>query len=211
MNKTVRIFSNDSRFLRMLELELNSLGIDVVNNELFTDNIERGWFSVVDLDTDEVPKLEHIENSEKVIYFSKKEEYNFKDKMISNSVFFKRPFSMSDFLDVFKIIKTDNDTKSRSSHSLSSKQTILIINDADKTAIWGDVKISLSENEYRVLSYLYENRNSIIDRKTLNSLFDAKDGNIGDVYICHLRKKIDHRLGIKIIYTIHGKGYMLKN
>ena len=27
----------------------------------------------------------------------------------------------------------------------------------------------------------------------------------------HLRKKIDNPLGIKLIYTVRGKGYMLKN
>ena len=34
---------------------------------------------------------------------------------------------------------------------------------------------------------------------------------MGDVYICHLRRKIDNKLGLKLIYTIRGKGYMLKN
>ena len=119
---------------------------------------------------------------------------------------------MSDFLSAFDGDEISAASQKRSTTKIKHhKPHFLTVSQESTEAIWGDVKISLSENEYRVLSYLYENRNSIIDRKTLNSLLDAKDGNIGDVYICHLRKKIDHRLGIKIIYTIHGKGYMLKN
>jgi two-component system copper resistance phosphate regulon response regulator CusR len=73
--------------------------------------------------------------------------------------------------------------------------------------VWGGVW----KNEYKVLSVLCENRGETVDRDRIYSILGAEEGNMGDVYICHLRKKIDNPLGIKLIYTVRGKGYMLKN
>jgi DNA-binding response OmpR family regulator len=69
----------------------------------------------------------------------------------------------------------------------------------------------LSDNEYKVLSVLCENRGEAVPREEICSLLGVTDGNMGDVYICHLRRKIDNKLGLKLIYTVRGKGYMLKN
>jgi DNA-binding response OmpR family regulator len=81
----------------------------------------------------------------------------------------------------------------------------------DKSAVWGDVRISLSDYEYKVLSLLCDNRCEVVEREQISALLGVDDGNMGDVYICHLRRKIDNKLGIKLIYTIRGRGYMLKN
>jgi len=58
---------------------------------------------------------------------------------------------------------------------------------------------------------LYQNRGETVNRETIDMLLGADDSNMGDVYICHLRRKIDNKLGLKLIYTIRGKGYTLKN
>ena len=47
----------------------------------------------------------------------------------------------------------------------------------------------------------------IISRERIMGLLGADDGNISDVYICHLRKKLDEKLGRKLIITERGKGY----
>ena len=43
--------------------------------------------------------------------------------------------------------------------------------------------------------------------KALNKIFDVTDGNIVDVYIHHLRKKLEEPFSRKIIYTVRSKGY----
>ena len=48
-------------------------------------------------------------------------------------------------------------------------------------------------------------------REEIDAILSVDDGNMSDVYICHLRRKLDNKLGLKLIYTIRGKGYMLKN
>ena len=119
---------------------------------------------------------------------------------------------MSDFLSVFDGIETSVISPKRSTGKVKyNKPHFLTVNEVANEAIWGDVKIPLSENEYKVLSLLCENRGEPVEREKIYLLLGAEDGNMGDVYICHLRRKIDNKLGLKLIYTIRGKGYMLKN
>ena len=212
MSKTVRIFSADNRFSRMLELELSSLEFNVViNDSINEDSLNNEICSVVDLDSINVSELRGIEKSELLIFFSKNEKRNFKFKLSNKQVFFKRPFSMSDFLDVFKNAKKNEQSKSKSSDVRKSKPMIINVSETDRSALWGDLKIPLSESEFKVLYLLCKNRGNVVYRDAINTVLGAIDGNIGDVYICHLRQKIDNMLGIKLIYTIRGMGYLLKN
>ena len=91
------------------------------------------------------------------------------------------------------------------------KPNCLTVLELDKAAVWGNQVIPLSDNEYKILSLLCDNRYKIVERERIYAALGAEYGNMGDVYICHLRKKIDNKLGLKLIYTIRGKGYMLKN
>ena len=86
----------------------------------------------------------------------------------------------------------------------------LICDKESKTAHYGDMKFTLSEYEYKTLSLLCEKRGEVVTREEIEKLLNFDSGNMGDVYICHLRKKIDNNLGLKLITTVRGKGYMLK-
>ena len=67
----------------------------------------------------------------------------------------------------------------------------LTVDQNSKNAIWGDEVIPLSDNEYKVLTLLYQNRGETVNRETIDMLLGADDSNMGDVYVCHLRKKIE--------------------
>ncbi len=81
------------------------------------------------------------------------------------------------------------------------------INKAAMTATLHGNTVKLSEYELRVLKILCESKGECVSRERLNSFLGADDGNIADVYICHLRKKLESPNGTKIIYTVRGKGY----
>ena len=68
--------------------------------------------------------------------------------------------------------------------------------------------IPLSKYEAKLLKLLCENSGRCVTRKDILSLFGADDSNISDVYICHLRNKLETPFGIKVIYTVRGEGYM---
>ena len=75
-------------------------------------------------------------------------------------------------------------------------------------------KIDLTAKEYGLLEYLLRNKGRIVTRTTIiehvwDLHFDS-DTNLVDVYIRYLRKKIDDDFEQKLIHTIRGVGYVLK-
>ena len=66
----------------------------------------------------------------------------------------------------------------------------------------------LTEHEYKLLEKLGE-INAPVSRESLMKLLGADEGNIADVYISRLRKKLETPYGSRIIETVRGKGYKL--
>ncbi len=75
-------------------------------------------------------------------------------------------------------------------------------------------EIQLSAKEYALLEYLMHNQGIILSREKIEDHiwnFDYEGGtNVVDVYISYLRKKIDEGHEIKLIHTIRGRGYVLR-
>lgn len=78
----------------------------------------------------------------------------------------------------------------------------------------GDNEINLTPKEYSILEYLLRNKNHVVSRMKLTEhvyeyQFDP-DTNVIDVYINKLRNKIDKDSDQRILHTIRGIGYMIK-
>ncbi|WP_449436260.1 response regulator transcription factor [Pedobacter steynii] len=85
---------------------------------------------------------------------------------------------------------------------------------SSKTAKRNNKSINLTATEYRLLEYFVKNANKILSRiQILENVWDI-DFNMGtnvvDVYVNYLRKKIDSGTGQKLIHTVFGMGYILK-
>ncbi len=78
----------------------------------------------------------------------------------------------------------------------------------------GGVEISLSSREFALLESLIRHKGAILSRTQLeNQVWDygfEGGSNIVDVYIRYLRKKIDDPFEKKLIHTVRGAGYTLK-
>lgn len=78
----------------------------------------------------------------------------------------------------------------------------------------GDRTIELSAKEYQLLEYLMHNKGIVLSREKLENHvwnFDYEGGtNVVDVYISYLRKKIDDGEETKLIQTVRGRGYVLR-
>lgn len=78
----------------------------------------------------------------------------------------------------------------------------------------GNAKIALSAKEYALLEYLMRNAGIVLSREKIENHiwnFDYEGGtNIVDVYIRYLRKKIDDGYEEKLIHTVRGSGYVLR-
>ena len=73
----------------------------------------------------------------------------------------------------------------------------------------------MTNREFELLRMLMKNRNIVLDREKLMNEVCGYDyigeTNIIDVYIRYLRTKIDDRYGIKLIQTVRGVGYVIKD
>jgi len=78
-----------------------------------------------------------------------------------------------------------------------------------------DSTVDLSATEYRLLEYLVRRAESIVSRDQLAEHVWGEEyhgqSNVADVYISYLRKKVDTDQGRRLIHTIRGLGYMLKD
>jgi len=89
------------------------------------------------------------------------------------------------------------------------------INDYTKKVKRSEIEVSLTSTEYKLLVYFMNNPGKVISR---NEILDAVWGvnydlgtNVVDVYVNYLRKKLDIGSKKKIIHTVIGMGYVLKN
>ena len=82
------------------------------------------------------------------------------------------------------------------------------------TVTRGGQEITLTAKEYSLLEFLLRNKNQVLSRQKIEDNvwnFDYSGGtNIVDVYIKYLRKKIDEGFPVRLIHTVRGVGYILK-
>jgi two-component system, OmpR family, copper resistance phosphate regulon response regulator CusR len=83
-----------------------------------------------------------------------------------------------------------------------------------KTANRGGKEIKLTYTEYRLLEYFMKNQRKVLSRTDLlenvwGINFDLGT-NVVDVYLNYLRNKVDKGFGQKLIHTVVGMGYVMK-
>ncbi|MBN1989434.1 MAG: response regulator transcription factor [Bacteroidales bacterium] len=90
----------------------------------------------------------------------------------------------------------------------------LEINTDAKTVKRHDTLIELTAKEFNLLEYLVKNQGRVISRAEISEhIWDINfdtGTNIIDVYVNFLRKKIDRDFTPKLIHTVIGMGYILK-
>ena len=83
-----------------------------------------------------------------------------------------------------------------------------------KEVFRGETEITLTAREFRLLEYLLKNKNRVVSRiDILENVWEVDfdlGTNVIDVYINYLRKKIEDDSSRKIIKTVIGMGYVIK-
>ena len=96
------------------------------------------------------------------------------------------------------------------SQNKNAQDAALYLKDGkEKAVVYKNIRIPLTESEWKLLVRLASSVGSTVTREELRKLFETDDGNITDVYICHLRRKLEIPFGERIIRTVRGKGYQL--
>ena len=78
-----------------------------------------------------------------------------------------------------------------------------------------DLSIPLQAREFSLLEYLMRNAGRIVTKTSiLENVYDYSfdpQTNVVDVLVCRLRNKIEKDFDTKLIHTVRGMGYVLKN
>ncbi len=100
--------------------------------------------------------------------------------------------------------------------NLTNTYTIadLKLDSASKIVKRNGKTITLSAKEYAILEYMLLNQGIVLAREKIENHiwnYDYEGGtNVVDVYIRYLRKKIDDNFDTKLIHTVRGMGYVLR-
>ena len=121
-----------------------------------------------------------------------------------------KPFSFEELLARIRVL-------TREKHNLT--ENILSIGDLELNlsshiVTRGGTEINLTSKEYQLLEYLLYNKEKVLSREKIENHiwnYDYEGGtNVIDVYIRYLRKKIDDGFPTKLIHTVRGAGYVIR-
>ena len=90
----------------------------------------------------------------------------------------------------------------------------LVVDTGKRQVFRGEKELFLSAREYSILEYLMRNRGVVLSRQRIEDHiwnYDYEGGsNVVDVYIRKLRKLVDEGYDKKLIHTVRGMGYVLR-
>lgn len=196
----IAICGKDTRFCRMLELELSTMGYTVVRNP--HGGSYRLW--IVDLDT-VTPTPGTIERCYLGVTWdtaSLSEE-----KRLLCHVLRQRPLKMDAFREEVTRLLFPERPLSR------TVRTRPLLSRAQAPARGFELNgtsLALTDTEELILAALYARRGETVSRDELCALLgNESNGKLADVYICLLRKKLEANGTPRLLFTVRGVGYRL--
>lgn len=123
-----------------------------------------------------------------------------------------KPFAFEELLARIRVMLRKNSTAEIKTNIFTISDLTVDFN-AQKV-YRGGREINLSSREFSILRYLCMNRGIVLSRDKIEEHiwnYDYAGGsNVVDVYIRYLRKKIDEGFSPRLIHTVRGAGYVLR-
>ncbi len=124
-----------------------------------------------------------------------------------------KPFAVTELLARVRSLLRRKKGAEKSATTLTIADLTLDL--VSRKVVRGSKAIDLTSKEFSLLEFFIRNKNKTLNRSTItehiwNYNFDTGT-NIIDVYINHLRSKIDGGFQTKLLHTIRGVGYVLKD
>lgn len=121
-----------------------------------------------------------------------------------------KPFDFRELIAVIHVMAR----KSGDNHSNVYELADLMVDISAKQVTRGGKLIELTAKEYSLLEYMIRNKGMVLSREQIeNNLWNYRyeDGsNVVNVYIGYLRKKVDDGFDKKLIHTVWGIGWVLR-
>jgi DNA-binding response OmpR family regulator len=226
METTILIVEDENEIARFLELELLHEGYNVIKSTNGRDGLEKAQSDKADLMVLDVmlPELNGFEvlrrlrktSNLPVIMLTARDDVMDKVAGLDGGAddYMTKPFAIEELLARVRLA-----LKKKSQHPADIFQSRLGIGklqmDLGRYEVsYNGNKIDLTHREFELLKVLLENKNLVISRDTLLEKVCGYDymgeTNVIDVYVRYLRSKIDDVYNVKIIQTVRGVGYSIK-
>ena len=224
MAERILIVEDEAKLARFVELELTHEGYEVdkaPDGREGLEKLESGGYDLALLDI-MLPGLNGLEVLRRarrtvdtpVIMLTARDSVM--DKVTGLDMgaedYITKPFEIEELLARIRAALRKGVRRQAASHVLSVGPLTL---DVERyAAAWDGQPIELTHREFTLLKVLMENQGIVLSRNTLMERVWGYDymgeTNIVDVYVRYLRGKIDDVYGVKLIHTVRGVGYVLR-
>ena len=121
-----------------------------------------------------------------------------------------KPFSFEELMARIRVVTRKHSGSTTNLFTVGD----LTVDTGAHTVRRGEKNINLSTKEFALLEYMIRNKGVVLSRESIeNNLwnYDYSGGsNVVDVYITYLRRKIDSGWQQKLIHTVWGVGWVLR-
>ena len=224
--KHILIIEDEVKIARFLELELQHEGYEVSISHDGREGLNMTLSNHYDLlildvmlpSLNGMEVLRRIRQSSKLPIIMLTAKDDVMDKVMGLDLgaqdYLTKPFAIEELLARIRVLfklKAPNSSSTNQTHLTCGKLTLY----PDKFEVnYNGTSIVLTKKEFELLEYLMQNQNIALTRdQILENVWGYNyigDTNVVDVYIRYLRNKIDQPFQDKLIYTIRGIGYQLK-
>ncbi|EJT6478222.1 response regulator transcription factor [Clostridium perfringens] len=222
----ILIVEDEEKIARFIELELIHEGYKVIkadNGRIGLEIAERGEADLIILDVmlPEINGLEVLRRIRKVsevpiIMLTARDAVMDKVSGLDAGAddYITKPFAIEELLARIRTalkkrvftVKKDEDV---------IRCGLLTLDNMRHKVMYGDTEIELTNREFTLLQILMENKNIVLTRDVLIEKVCGYnyvgETNVIDVYVRYLRTKIDDVFKVKIISTVRGVGYVIKD
>lgn len=225
MANRILVIEDEVKIARFIELELKHEGNEVdkaFDGREGLDKALSGNFDLILLDVMlpqlnglEVLRRIRLERDVPVILLTARDAVMDKVSGLDAGAddYITKPFAIEELLARIRVALKKRGKGTLESHKLSVNGVVL---DEDRYEVTVNGEpVELTNREFELLRMLLRNKNIVLDREKLMNEVCGYDyigeTNIIDVYVRYLRTKIDDRYGIKLIQTVRGVGYVIKD
>lgn len=159
-----------------------------------------------------VRKLRERGDATPVLFLTSRDSVSDKVKGLESGgdYYLVKPFDFQELLAVVRVM-TRKTTGNRSNVFTLADLSVDV---GAKTVTRAGQSIELTAKEFSLLEYMIRNRGVVLSREMIESNlwnYDYEGGtNVVDVYVGYLRKKMDSGFEKKLIHTVWGTGWVLK-
>lgn len=235
MPKRILIVEDEEKIARFIELELKHEGYEVEKTGNGREGLKKaleGSYDLMLLDI-MLPELNGLEvlrrlrreSSLPVILLTARDEVMDKVAGLDGGAddYITKPFAIEELLARIRLVLKKAETLQKaakgSDESVEGNPNRYyydrLVLDVERHEVhFGEAGIELTNREFELLHILLENKNIVLTRDVLMNKVCGYDfvgeTNVIDVYVRYLRAKIDERFQIKMIQTVRGVGYVIR-